>query len=89
MGAELMVQIEVDEAPVLPSADLIACLKDEPAGLDFFYKMPKSHQNYFTKWIESAKTDATKAKRIAQAVNAMVKGYNFGEMVRALKAAKN
>ena len=88
-GAQLSVRLEVDDAPILPPADLIACLEDEPKALEFFNSLSKSHQNYFTKWIESAKTESTKAKRIAQSVNALSKGHHFGIMLRALKAEKN
>ena len=88
-GAQLSVRLEVDDAPILPPADLMVCLEDDPKALDFFRSLSKSHQNYFTKWIESAKTEPTKAKRIAQAVNALAKGHHFGIMLRTLKAEKN
>jgi len=88
-GAEVKVQLEVDDAPILPPADFIACLQDEPKGMEFYKTLSKSHQNYFTKWIESAKTEPTKAKRIAQSVNALSKGQHYGIMIRSLKAEKN
>jgi hypothetical protein len=88
-GAQLSMRLEVDDAPILPPADLIACLEDEPKALEFYKALNKSHQNYFTKWIESAKTEATKTKRIAQSVNALAKGWHFGIMLRTLKAEKN
>jgi hypothetical protein len=88
-GAQLVLRLEVDDAPILPPADLIACLEDEPKALEFFKTLTKGHQTYFTKWIESAKTEATKAKRIAQSVNALSKGHHFGIMLRTLKAEKN
>ena len=44
--------------------------------------MPGSHQKYYSKWIESAKTDQTRAKRIAMAVNALATGLDFGGMLR-------
>ena len=87
-GATLTVQIEVDDKPILPSADLVECLKDEPYALVKFNKLPKSHQNYYTKWIESAKTEPTKAKRIAQAVTALSRDMDFGEALRAIKQEK-
>ena len=87
-GAQLLVQLEVDESPLPQSAEFIECLADEPKALEFFRQIPKSHQNYFNKWIESAKTEPTKAKRIAQAVNALAQGLHFGLMLRALKANK-
>jgi len=87
--ATVNVQLEVDDAPVPLSADLLGCLEDEPKALNFYKSLSKGHQNYFSKWIESAKTEPTKAKRIVQAVNALSKGQHFGIMLRALKAEKN
>ena len=88
-GSQVSVQLDADDAPVLPPADLIACLEDEPKAMEFYKTLTKGHQNYFTKWIESAKTEPTKAKRIAQSVNALSKGHHFGIMLRTLKAEKN
>lgn len=88
-GAFIEVKMEADRSPVLLSPELMECLSDEPKALDFFNKLPKSHQNYFSKWIESAKTEATKAKRIAQTVTACLRGQGYGEMIRTLKDEKN
>jgi hypothetical protein len=82
-GALVKVQLTVDKTPVLPPPELLECLADEPAALEHFNSFAKSHQNYFTKWIESAKTDETKAKRIAQAVTALCHKMDFGAMIRA------
>lgn len=84
-GAILKVAIEVDEKPVLLSSELMECLADEPAALAYFNKLPGSHQKYYSKWIESAKTAATKAKRIAQTVNACARQMQYGQMMRSLK----
>lgn len=84
-GAMLQVQLEVDVSAYILNADLMACLNDEPKALAFFKKLATSHQNYFSKWIDSAKTDATKAKRITQTVNALSKNQGFPEMMRLLK----
>lgn len=88
-GAILVVQIEVDDSPLKNSSDLLECLNDEPKAREYFNKLPGSHRNYYTNWIESAKTDGTKAKRIAQAVTAFTMGMNYGEMMRAIKAEKD
>jgi hypothetical protein len=84
-GAMLKVQLQEDSKPYMICAELMECLNDEPAAMSFFKTLPRGHQNYFSKWIESAKTEPTKAKRIAQAVNALAKKYGFSQMVRALK----
>jgi hypothetical protein len=88
-GATLKVQLEADPEEMKPSADLLECLADEPAALAHFNTLPKGHQRYFTKWIESAKTEPTKAKRIACTVKFLSRGKNFGEMLRALKEEKD
>lgn len=84
-GARLKVQLEVDKAPLQISEELMACLKDEPVAMEKFKKMPNSHQHYYSKWIESAKTEGTRAKRIAMTVNSMLQGMDFGEMLRAAR----
>ncbi|HLK27952.1 MAG TPA: YdeI/OmpD-associated family protein [Puia sp.] len=87
-GAKLHVQIEVDYKKPQPPAELLECLKDEPEALIFFKQLSGSHQNYFSNWIKSAKTEATKAKRIALCVNAMSKKFDFGQMMRSAKKDK-
>jgi uncharacterized protein YdeI (YjbR/CyaY-like superfamily) len=67
---------------------LIECLQDEPEALARFKSIAKSHQNYFTNWINSAKTEPTKAKRIAASVNALAAGLGFVEAYRSLKRNK-
>jgi hypothetical protein len=88
-GAMLDVQLSVDDSPVLPSGDMMECLELEPKALEFFKSLTLSHQNYFSKWIASAKTPETKARRIANMINAMLKKQGYPEMIRSLKADKN
>jgi len=88
-GAILAVKLEVDNSPVLLSPALIECLRDEPAALAFFNKLPGSHQRYYSNWIESAKTEATKAKRIAHAVTACARIQHFSQMMKSLKNELN
>lgn len=87
-GAMLQVQLSLDKEPFMFSEELMECLNDEPKALSNFKKMPGSHQKYYSKWIESAKTSPTKAKRIAQTITAMLKQQDFGEMLRELKEKK-
>ncbi|HTA28486.1 MAG TPA: YdeI/OmpD-associated family protein, partial [Bacteroidia bacterium] len=88
-GATLKVSLELDERTIPINAELLACLADEPIALKFFKSLPKSHQGYFSKWIDTAKTDATKAKRIAESVNGLLKGQNFSDMLRAKNGGDN
>lgn len=84
-GAMLNVQLAVDNKMIQTPGWFLECMEDEPAGLEYFNKLPKSHQNYFVKWIESAKTESTKTRRIAQAVTALSRGFGFSEMIRDLQ----
>lgn len=84
-GASVEVKMEMDSNEIKPPEELIECLEDEPAALKHFNSLPKGHQNYFTNWINSAKTDPTKAKRIAATLNALNKKWDFGQMMRAMK----
>jgi hypothetical protein len=84
-GATVQVQMEVDTGEIKPPAEFMECLQDEPESLDYFNSLTKGHQNYFTNWIKSAKTDPTKAKRIAATLNALSKKWDFGQMLRAMK----
>lgn len=84
-GDTVKVEFELDDNPLEMSADFIACLRDEPRAYEFFQTLPKSHQRYFSNWIEDAKTVATKTKRITMAVIGLASGMGFGEMIRANK----
>lgn len=84
-GAVLKVTMQVDVRELQISHDLMDCLSEDPGAMEFFKSLPKSHQNYFSKWIESAKTAQTKTKRIVMTINAMSKKQGFGEMLRAYK----
>jgi hypothetical protein len=81
-GDKIVVQLEVDKATVKINADLLVCLKDEPAAQAYFKRLPPSHQRYFSKWIDDAKTASTRAKRIIMAVNALSQKKHFGFMIR-------
>jgi hypothetical protein len=82
-GAMLHVRLEADdEFKIEIPAYLTECFEYEPEAETFFNSLPKSHRDYFVKWIESAKTEPTKVKRITQAITALAKGCGFGEMIR-------
>lgn len=85
VGAILKIKMEVDNTPTQFCPELLECLADEPLALTNFNKLPPSHRKYYSNWIESAKTETTKAKRIAQAVTACTSGQHYGEMIRSLK----
>ncbi len=83
-GAMVRVQIEEDtEFTVQTPDDLADCFEYEPEAFEFFNSLAKSHRHYFIKWIESAKTQPTREKRMALTVNAMVKRWDYAQMIRA------
>ncbi len=88
-GAVVTMSIEEDkdfkfEIP----EDLEICLADVEETTEQFFKMAKSHQNYYIKWINEAKTESTRVKRIAQTIQAMELKMNYGEMMRHHKELK-
>src|SRR5262252_1656880 len=88
-GAMLKLKLEMDKQPYQLNPEFMECLEDEPVGLEFFNSLKKYHQNYFSKWIESAKSEQLRAKRIAQTVNALSRKMGFVEMLRMVKAEKD
>jgi hypothetical protein len=84
-GAMVKVQLEEDKKPFQFNKDFMECLHDEPAARQFFQSLTGSHQRYFSKWIDSAKTEPTKIKRIAQAVSALSRKMGYPEMIRSQK----
>ncbi len=90
VGQPLSARLEehVDFKIEMP-ADLEECLNDLPELMAIFLKQPPSHQNYYFNWINSAKTEPTRAKRIAMTVNAMEHQWDFGEMIRKEKTKES
>lgn len=86
-GASVKIKLEEDKGfKVEMPDDLAECFADEPKALQYFHSLPKSHQHYYFKWINEAKTEVTRTKRIAATLNAASKGMSYGEMIRAMKA---
>lgn len=83
LGAVLEMQLQEDTTfKIEMPDDLELCLSDEPHLLKNFLKQPKSHQNWYINWLNSAKTETTRTKRIVKIVNAMDKDWDFGTMMR-------
>lgn len=88
-GAKVVVQIQQDKVAYKMNEAFIECLQDEPAAMIFFKTFPVSHQCYYSKWIDAAKTEYTSTKRIAQAVTALSRKMNFAEMLHHIRDEKN
>jgi hypothetical protein len=88
-GDTVKVSLALDEREVQLNRDFMDCLQDDARAYEFFQTLPKGHQNYFSKWIESAKTDSTKTKRITMALIALAQGQGYSEMIRANKTIRD
>lgn len=84
-GAMISIKFELDDSGAKQSDELLECLKEDKIALKQFNGMTLAMRNYFHNHINSAKGAETKAKRIAQTLEAMHKKMNFGEMIRSLK----
>ncbi|MEP7250899.1 MAG: YdeI/OmpD-associated family protein [Ginsengibacter sp.] len=87
-GAIILAKLEEDKRPVEINPEFMQCLADEPAALTHFNNLAGSHRNYFSKWIDAAKTEETKTQRIARAVNALALKLGYPEMMRISKNDK-
>jgi hypothetical protein len=88
-GNEVDMVLELDLTPQTIDEELLLCLADEPHAMQAFEAMPRSHQRYFSKWVQEAKTAPTRAKRIAMTVEAMLRGFDFGQMLRHEREQRN
>jgi hypothetical protein len=81
-GDAVTAQLQPDDEVYKLNQVFMQCLRDDNRAMIFFKTLAPSHQRYFSKWIDSAKTDTTKAKRIAMALNALASGWDYGTMIR-------
>ena len=68
--------------------DLEMCLDDVENGIENFHKLSPSHRKYFINWVNEAKTEVTRVKRLTQTVKAMELEMGYGEMIRFNKSQK-
>src|ERR1044072_4480035 len=87
-GAMVKVQLQEDKATIPINAELLECLKDDPDAEAYFNSLSNSHKSYFSKWIDSAKTEATKTNRLTKTLIALGKGWDYGRMLREGKQNK-
>ncbi|WP_345955018.1 YdeI/OmpD-associated family protein [Mucilaginibacter sp. PAMB04168] len=83
-GAMLQVRLEEDvDFKLIVPEDLQECLADDPDALAYFNSLLESHRRYFVNWLNSAKTEPTRTKRIIQICNAMANHMDYMQMIRA------
>ncbi|MFC3196998.1 YdeI/OmpD-associated family protein [Parapedobacter deserti] len=90
VGDLLFLRLEEDKDFIIEvPEDLEICfLNDEADLMERFMALTKSHRNYFIKYINEAKTELTRTKRIAMTVEAMAMGLDFGAMIRLDKTRR-
>lgn len=88
VGSKVTLSLAVDKSEFKFSEDFLTCLEEEPKALAYFQKLAPSHQRYFSKWIESAKTESTKVKRITQSIQGLAMELDYGQMVRYFQGKK-
>ena len=82
-GAIVELELEEDkDFKIEIPEDLELCLSDEPHLMEGFMKLPMSHRNWYINWLNSAKTEPTRTKRLVKIVSAMDRGMTFSEMMR-------
>ncbi len=87
-GASVQIYLEEDASEFMLNEELLLCLKDEPVAYNYFKNLPPSHQNWFSNWVKSAKTETTVSKRISVIVKACSQKMNFSEMMKTYKEEK-
>lgn len=89
LGDVLRLEMEEDtDFKITTPPDLEVCLAEEPRLLETFMRFNQSNRNYFINWINAAKTEPTRTRRIAMTVEAMELGLDFGSMIRRDKARR-
>lgn len=62
-----------DDEPLQLPEELLLCLQEEPAALQFFNSLCDDEKARHVMWIYSAKTDQTKVDRIAKTLDRLAK----------------
>lgn len=68
-----------DNEPLEVPEEMLLCLKDEPEAFKFFKSLSESEQNFYVKWVYSAKREQTKIDRLANSINRLLRGVKFYE----------
>lgn len=66
-----------DKTSLIVSEELLLCMEDENGVLEKFENYSEGQKKAFVNWINSAKTEQTKADRIAKTIDMVQKGGKF------------
>ena len=81
-GSKITVKLAIDARELELPTDFLAALDEVPEAKECFAGYTLFVRRIYGKWIDDAKTDATKVKRIAMALNALARGLDYGGMLR-------
>jgi len=87
-GDTLLLQMELDASEKQISDDLLNTLATDEEAHSHFLSLPRGHQQYYSNWVESAKTLPTKSDRLAKCLFAMQYKMDYGQMIRHFKKDK-
>ncbi|SHE79244.1 YdeI/OmpD-associated family protein [Dysgonomonas macrotermitis] len=76
------VTIYEDKTPLIIPEELILCMKYEDGVLEKFENYSDGQKKAFVDWINSAKTEQTKADRIAKSIIMLQKGEKFYDKLK-------
>jgi len=81
-GDTVYIILYADNSPIEIPQEFLLCLNDEPTAKKFFFKLSESEQQYYIKWIYEAKQEATKTKRIVEAIGMLLKQKKFYDKMK-------
>ena len=73
VGDYVRVTLYLDESPLEIPEDLRDCLQDEPKAFETFSSYSESEQKAYIAWIKAAKRADTKASRIKQTIDKILR----------------
>jgi hypothetical protein len=76
-GDSVHIILYADNSSIEIPGEFLLCLEDEPAVKQFFFKLSESEQQYYIKWIYTAKQVETRIKRMAEAISKLSKREKF------------
>jgi hypothetical protein len=80
-GEYIHVILYPDNDPLEVPEEMLLCLKDEPAAFRFFKTLSESEQNFYIKWVYSAKREQTKIDRLTKTVNRLMQGLKLYDKI--------
>lgn len=77
IGDSIEITVVADDTPreVVVPPDLEAALASEPAAREFYTALSYTHRKEYVRWIESAKREETRVRRVEKTVEMLKSGH--------------